>query len=308
MASRREEAGLPEYPELRWCIVETMRGMPMPAVRAEIIEGVADSLELTSSQRSVMAANGQLPEYADRVGWTMTILKSAGMLENVGRGIWSLSSVGESVTRESLERRISETRAEYNRDLRKRRLQEEAPVPEEEVLPGSTDHSTSSTTDEELQDPDWKQDLIGRLLSASPRAFEHLSRALLEAAGFADVTVTGGAGDGGIDGIGVYRPMGLVSFHTAFQCKRYRGSVGAAVVRDFRGSFIGRADRGIILTTGYFTRDAREEAARAGANPIDLIDGEALCDLLLQFEIGVKTRTIEVVEVDPSYFDQFEQD
>ena len=143
----------------------------------------------------------------------------------------------------------------------------------------------------------------------SPAAFEHLAAELLRTAGFDDVKVTGQSGDGGIDGIGTYRPAGLVSFRTAFQCKRYAGSVGPGAVRDFRGSFVGQADRGIFITTGVFTPTAIEEAVRAGAPPVDLIDGDALCDLLKQHRIGVhvQERTFEDVTVSTGYFERLER-
>ena len=143
----------------------------------------------------------------------------------------------------------------------------------------------------------------------TPSAFELLAAELLLTAGFDDVKVTGRSGDGGIDGIGTYRPAGLVSFRTAFQCKRYAGSVGPSAVRDFRGSFVGQADRGIIITTGSFTATAMEEAVRAGAPTVDLIDGEELCDLLKQHQIGVavQTRTVEDITVNEDYFEWLEE-
>ena len=109
--------------------------------------------------------------------------------------------------------------------------------------------------------------------------------------------MTGKTGDGGIDGTGVLR-MNLLSFQVIFQCKRWQGSVGASTVRDFRGAMVGRADKGLILTTGAFTADARREATRDGAPAIDLVDGEALCDLLKQHQIGLTVRMVEEVTVD----------
>ena len=114
---------------------------------------------------------------------------------------------------------------------------------------------------------------------------------------FTKVEVTGKSGDGGIDGVGVLR-VNLLSFHVLFQCKRFKGSVGASVVRDFRGAMVGRADKGLILTTGTFSADARKEATRDGAPAIDLVDGDALCDLLRATRIGVAVTLIERAEVD----------
>jgi restriction system protein len=119
----------------------------------------------------------------------------------------------------------------------------------------------------------------------------------LRESGFVKVEVTGRSGDGGIDGTGVLR-LNLLSFHVLFQSKRYRGSVGAPIVRDFRGAMVGQADKGLIITTGTFTPEARRDATREGAPAIDLVDGEALCDLLKSLKIGVKVRTTESITVD----------
>jgi restriction system protein len=154
---------------------------------------------------------------------------------------------------------------------------------------------------EEAAELSWKDTLLAALLAIEPDAFERLSQRVLRESGFTKVEVTGRSGDGGIDGTGVLR-VNLLSFHVLFQCKRYKGSVGASVVRDFRGAMVGRADKGLIITTGTFTSDARREATRDGAPAIDLVDGDALCDLLKQLKIGVTVRFVEEVEVDPGHF------
>jgi restriction system protein len=125
---------------------------------------------------------------------------------------------------------------------------------------------------------------------------------LLREAGFLKVEVTGRSGDGGIDGIGVLR-VNLLSFQVLFQCKRYQGSVGAGAIRDFRGAMVGRSDKGLLITTGTFTPDAKREATRDGAPAIDLIDGDQLCDLLKQLKLGVHTEMVEKMTVNPHWFD-----
>ena len=149
----------------------------------------------------------------------------------------------------------------------------------------------------------WKEQLLDQLMGMRPDAFERLAQRLLREADFDSVNVTGKSGDGGIDGLGVYR-LGLVSFPVFFQCKRYQGSVGAGAVRDFRGAMAGRGDKGLLITTGTFTADAKREATRDGAPPIDLIDGDRLCELLKRYDLGVRTatRTIEDVSIDVAFF------
>ena len=116
------------------------------------------------------------------------------------------------------------------------------------------------------------------------------------------VKITGRSGDGGIDGVGIVQLGGMPGFPILFQCKRYRGSVGAGAIRDIRGAMIGRADRGLVITTGTFSRDARAEATRDGAPPIDLVDGEQLLDKRRGLRLGVGVKMIEEVTVLPEWF------
>ena len=125
--------------------------------------------------------------------------------------------------------------------------------------------------------------------------------ASLRESGFIEVEVTGRSGDGGIDGHGIIRVGGLISLPVLFQCKRYRENIDPSIVRDFRGAMVGRADKGLLITTGGFTREARLEAIRDGAPPIDLIGSELLVDKLKELKLGVKTSMVEVVEVDTEW-------
>ncbi|HEV8366920.1 MAG TPA: restriction endonuclease [Pyrinomonadaceae bacterium] len=148
------------------------------------------------------------------------------------------------------------------------------------------------------------KELSARLLALSPAGFERFCQRLLRESGFQEVTVTGRSGDGGIDGIGILQVNALVSFKVLFQCKRYSGSVTVTQVRDFRGAMMGRADKGIILTTGSFTADSRKEAVRDGVPPIELVDGEKLIGMLEKLELGLKPRI--TYEVDAEFFSTFE--
>ncbi len=140
------------------------------------------------------------------------------------------------------------------------------------------------------------------LLNISPAGFERLAQRLLRESGFTQVEVTGKVGDGGIDGKGIVKISGFLSFHVIFQCKRYKGTITPSQIRDFRGAMQGRAGRGLFITTGTFTRDATSEATRDGAPPIDLIDGELLCDKLKEFGLGIETAVIESVEIKTEWF------
>jgi restriction system protein len=140
------------------------------------------------------------------------------------------------------------------------------------------------------------------LQAMDPIAFERLCQRILRESGFIEVEVTKRSGDGGIDGHGTIRIGGLISFNVLFQSKRYKGNIGPDIVRDFRGAMVGRADKGLIISTGGFTLEARREATRDGAPPIDLIDGRLLAEKLKELKLGVKTNLVEHVELVEDWF------
>ncbi|MCH7976813.1 MAG: restriction endonuclease [Bacteroidetes bacterium] len=226
-----------------------------------------------------------------RLAWTRTYLKKYGLIDNSSRGIWAINPA---------ERNVREV--DPGEVVRVVREQAKAQRASREVV-DSLDQAVESP--EEVQH--WREELHQILTKElSPDAFERLTKRLLRESGFVQVEVTGRSGDGGIDGKGIVRVSGLLSFHVVFQCKRYQGSVTSSQVRDFRGAMIGRADKGLLITTGSFTRDAVTEATRDGAPPIDLINGDQLADKLKELSLGVSTteEVVERVEVNASWFSQ----
>jgi len=234
--------------------------------------------------------NGVQTKVEYRLAWARTYLKKYGLLENSSRGIWAL--VDNEIDTNELN---SDEIVKYVREKTRKPKSEKPKNPKLQ----------NEEVEDEIEDQlDWKENLISVLLNIDPSAFERLCQRILRESGFVQVEVTGKSGDGGIDGKGIVRMNGFLSFHVFFQSKRYKGSVGSGDIRDFRGAMQGRADKGLFITTGNYTREAIKEATRDGAPPIDLIDGEQLCDKLKEFNLGVKTELIEDVTINPEWFDK----
>ena len=167
------------------------------------------------------------------------------------------------------------------------------------------DERVAPTTEAEHTLIGYREAVAAQLLGLPAAGFERFCQRLLRESGFEEVTITGRSGDGGIDGLGILQVNPLVSFKVLFQCKRYTGSVTPSQVRDFRGAMMGRADKGLIITTGSFTSEARKEAVRDGVPPIELVDGEKLVNMLEQLELGLKPQ--RTFDVDAAFFDQFKE-
>lgn len=277
---------IPQYHELMWPALEAIRALGGSSTIQEMDEWVIEREGFPEEVQAVSHGDGRQTEVEYRLAWARTHLKGIGAIENSSRGVWALTDRGRAITEDKVREDTKAWRAEIMRRRHER-------------LKAKGDEGDIEETDD---DEDWRDRLIRRLLELDPAAFERLCQRLLREAGFVNVTVMGRSGDGGIDGVGVYR-LSLVSFPTYFQAKRYKGSVAAHVVRDFRGAMAGRGDKGLLITTGSYTRDAVAESSRDGAPPIELIDGDRLADLLKEYGLGVSTRMVEEVEVHEDFFD-----
>ncbi len=266
---------------LMWPTVLALRQLGGSGNISEIEAKVLERNEFTEAQQAELMPNGSSTRLAYYLAWARTNLKRISAVENPAPAVWALTELGKTLT----EAKCNQLQQKWKTQSTKA-PNGDKPKPEEEP---------------------WKTSVLKRLKAMSPKAFERLAQRLLREAGFQNVEVLGQAGDGGIDGVGVYR-LSLVSFPIYFQCKRYQGSVSSGAVRDFRGAMAGRGEKGLLITTGAFTASARSEATRDGAAPVELVSGEALCDLLKEHRMGIRIteRVVEDIEVEPAFFDQFE--
>jgi restriction system protein len=249
---------VPKFDDLLVPTIDALKALGGSASNEELHDWIADHLALPAAVRDRVHGAGPMTELRYRLHWARSYLKAFGAINNSERGVWTLSDAGEAITAADIPR-IKKTVRE-KRDERRKAVK------------------AASDDDDPEDQTVWTEQLLETLKAISAPAFERLCQRVLRESGFIKVEVTGQSGDGGIDGIGVLR-VNLVSFHVLFQAKRWKASVGSAVVRDFRGAMVGRADKGLIITTASFTADVRKEATRDGAPAIDLVDGElcAIC-------------------------------
>ena len=277
---------MPSAVDLMWPTLRALESLGGSASIGELDDRVATDMGLGEAVLDVVHGDGPQSEFAYRCGWSRTRLRRIGAVDNSARGVWAITEPGRRIgsANEALElvRRQEKDYRSGSRDAAAR-------------LAGADEHVAETTGEDS-----WQAALLEVLRGIEPSAFERLCQRLLREHGFTRVEVTGRSGDGGIDGTGVLR-VNLLSFHVNYQCKRYAGTVGPGSIRDFRGALAGRADKGLFITTGRFTREAEREAVREGAMAIDLIDGEQLCLLLKEKGLGVVTETR--VTPDRAFFD-----
>jgi restriction system protein len=272
-------------------LLDALRKLGGSGTPGEVVEEIAEDLKLSDDIQSELLESRSL-RFPNQVAWARFYLSRAGLLDSSKRGVWSLTEKGFN-THLTFEEARSLFR-ELVKVFAEERKKKETALIEEEQAP----------SEKEFVAPiNFRERLSQILLSIPPAGFERLCQRLLRESGFVQVVVTGRSGDGGIDGHGTIQVNPLVSFKVLFQCKRFSNAVAPAIVRDFRGAMQGRADKGIIMTTGGFTNEARKEASRDGVPPIELVDQNKMIDMFVELELGVKP--VKKFEVDESFFDDF---
>jgi len=266
-----------KFDDLMNPVIQALKILGGSGTIEEINDKVAELAKIPSEQLEVLhnPEKGGMTEIEYRLMWTRTYLKRYEIIDNSSRGVWSLTEKGSKIDK----------------------------VDEKDVVRFVREHmkkakqNSSENEDEPNGKIEWQEELLDVILKMSPSGFERLVQRLLRESGFVQVEVTGQSGDGGVDGHGILRLNGLLSFHVIFQAKRWKGAVGSSQVRDFRGAMVGRADKGLLITTGAFTKDAIKEATRDGAPAIDLVDGDQLVEKLKQLSLGVSTKKIEIEQI-----------
>lgn len=254
---------------------------------SDIIEQVIDKLGITEAELEETTSNGQ-SRIRNQIQWARFYLFKAGLIDNSQRGIWRL-------TNEGLERKLN-NEGVYSLFKGVQGIVKKTPTRK----PKKTNPAFENIPTE---DEEHSIDLISIIQNLTPSGFEKLCKRLLTEIGINEIVITGGTGDQGIDGKGIVKLNDVVSLNIVFQCKRYKETVSPHHVRDFRGAMQGRGEKGLIITTGRFTKEAKNEANRDGVTPIELIDGDRLIELFEKYRLGLKPVT--VYEIDHDFFKGF---
>lgn len=286
-----KQAKGPEFIRFFRPILELLLKSGGTSTPSEIVDRSIEIAKVSESEQEAVNKNGQ-SRIKNQVHWARQYLVWADYLDSSKRGVWTFTDKGRSVDINRLNPLELFKSVQKNRFQAKRSEKQKAPSADE-PLP------------EDLEIKDHRTRLIELIRSLSPEGFERLSQRLLRESGFQHVTVTGRAGDGGIDGIGTLQVNPFVSFNVLFQCKRFQGTVTPSQVRDFRGAMMGRADKGIIITTGTFTLEAKKEARRDGVPPIELVDGDVLVDMFERLELGLVPK--RTYDIDEKFFDEYKK-
>ncbi|HBC89057.1 MAG TPA: restriction endonuclease [Lentisphaeria bacterium] len=276
----------PQFLQYAIPILDILKELGGSAKPSEIIDKVIDKLKISEKEQNEVNQNGQ-SRVKNQIAWARFYLAKDGLLDSSRRGVWSLTDKGRNAKLDPEEVYIlfKRVHTQFEKNSNKNEV---------ESIPDET---------ESIKIESYKIELLQVLQNLSADGFERICQRLLRESGFEQVVVTGRSGDGGIDGHGILQINPVVSFKVLFQCKRYTGTVSPSQVRDFRGAMAGRADKGIIMTTGSFSSEARKEAVRDGVPAIELVDGDKLVKMFEACELGLIPR--KTFDIDEAFFKEF---
>ncbi|MBQ2040227.1 MAG: Mrr restriction system protein [Thermoguttaceae bacterium] len=286
---------IPRYTNLIQATFNALKILGGSGTNGEILNQIIRDLKIPDEVADIShRGNPNKSELAYQADWARTYLNRYGVIENSARAVWSIRPNYISV--ENLdEKAIVATITKENRARRNNKTSTIETGPDD-------DDPTNDYAEYPEELKPWRERLAEILQNMDPFGFERLTQRVLRECGFTQVEVTKKSGDGGIDGTGKLRINGVFSFNVAFQCKRYKGAVGAPDIRDFRGSLTTDIEKGVMITTGSFSKAAREEASNQGKQQIDLIDGEEFITKIAEFGIGV--RPVTTYEIDEEFFEK----
>jgi len=284
----------------RWMgpLLDALRNLGGSGTPQEISEAIADHFKLPDEKKEELTPSG-MPRFHNQVCWARQYLVWEGYLESSKRGIWQLSSTG---TKKHID--AEEARKIFIKwvDIHAKKQKEKKQQDSQKITGPATEEVYADVLN---KSDSYKEELISILRSLTPRGFEELCLLLLRENGFENLKLTERARDGGIDGISTLRINPFVSFKVLFQCKRYnnKNSIKREQIGDFRNAMLGRADKGIFITTGYFSAEAEREANRDGVPPIELVDCDKLIEMFEKTELGLKAIT--TYEVEHQFFEKY---
>lgn len=295
MNEQSRPSQLPSHVELLPPTFRALVELGGSGTNSEILEKIIQIMNIPDELADIPhLGNTNVTELSYKSAWARTYLSKVGYIANIGKSVWAITPEYSRKTEITLEEA-----QEINRAVRKQRQNKDNNISANDSPEDDNPHNDESEYPDEIKP--WRRQLLEVLCNMDPYGFERLTQRLLRECGFIQVRVTKKSGDGGIDGVGKFMINGIVSFNVAFQCKRYSGSVSASDIRDFRGSLGSNTEKGIFITTGSFSKQAKEEACAQGKLQIDLLDGEALIDKIAELKIGVKPTVI--YEIDENFFD-----
>lgn len=303
---------IPDYQTIMLPMLELLKDGKTRTL-GEVVSILTSYFKLTEKELEILVPSGQMGLFRNRIGWTRSYLKKAGLIIYPDRGVYQITQQGIDYLKTN------------PKELRLKQLKK-MPLYQEwtKTFNGNSKTKESDSIQESTQTPEeilgetikvlnreLATDILDRLKQNSPQFFEQFVVRLLQKMGYGAFSeqsghVTGQSGDNGIDGIIQQDRLGLESVY--IQAKRFtKGSVGSPEIRNFIGSLaVQGVSKGVFLTTSTFTESAVKTAEQSIQQKIVLINGKHLAELAIEYNLGVQpNEEIKIPKkIDLDYFEE----
>jgi len=278
----------------------------------EVMRALSKHFSLTEEHLKIQVPSKQMGLFRNRVGWTRSYLKKAGLIKYPERGVYQITDIGKSFLEtkpSTLRMKQLEQFPEYQEWRKTFNTNDKSKTIIETGKDEQTPEEVLASTVEELNN-ELASELLDKLKENSFQYFERFVIQLLQKMGYGDFNKdasqhTGQTGDQGIDGIISQDRLGLENVY--IQAKRFtNNSVGSPEIRNFIGSLaLQGVNKGVFLTTSRFSSSAIQTALDSKQQKIVLIDGKELTELAIEYNLGVQiSETIEIKRIDLDYFEE----
>lgn len=297
---------IPDYQSLMLPLVKLASDKKEHSLQ-EATQTIAKEFNLSEADLAELLPSGRKTRFYDRIGWAVTYLRKAGLLNSQGRGKFQITQRGLDAIKNPPQRINVEFLEQYEEfvEFRTRRDREDEEATSTEKLEIQTPEEAIEAAHQNLRQT-LADELIQTIKNCSPAFFERLVIDVLVKMGYGGTRKDAGkaigrSGDGGIDGIINEDRLGLDVIY--IQAKKWEGSVGRPELQKFAGALQGkRAKKGIFISTSTFTNDAKEYVSQIDSK-ITLIDGETLSQLMIDYNVGINSIAIyELKKIDNDYF------
>ncbi|MFW0738156.1 restriction endonuclease [Flavobacterium sp. T12S277] len=281
----------------------------------QVMENLANHFKLTPEDLALQVPSGKMGLFKNRVSWTKSYLKNAGLVHYPERGVYQITPLGLDFLKTNPKKlrmqellqfpMYKEWRFNFNSNVDLQGTDKESnKIDEEELTPQERLTTTIDAIHQQLA-----SDILDTLKENTFQYFEKFVVQLLQSMGYGGFRkdsgiVTGAIGDNGIDGVILQDVLGLES--VGIQAKRYTtNNAGSGDIRNFIGSLAVKGfNKGVFLTTSSFSPEAIKTASESKQHKIILIDGKKLANLAIEFNVGVQVeQIIQLKRIDMDFFD-----
>ena len=274
---------LPEYFKYVRPVIEVQQELGGSAKPAKVLDLLIDKVGY-AKKPSTQPVNPCPSKIGNEMQKVRKVLLHAGLLDSSHKGVWRLTKIGLATD-------LSDINLYHLNELRKKAEKEYRENRKTKINTASLQSETTVYHKKSIGVcVDRRRPLLDHLKTLSPADLKKICQEVLCRSGFEGINIIRESSENCLEGECIFQKNLFMLPDVLFQFKCVEDSIKAEEIRDFRRDMRRRADKGIFMTIGFFTEEAKQEAQRDGVSPVVLIDGKKLVGMIKKFKIRLKSQ------------------